>query len=265
VTPDTIRVLISIGVVMMLVLLRLEAGRFGAAEYDEPGRRRGVWTRLSWYTIGGLLLAALFVVHPSPHDTLMLVVGRRQEALVLGSGLAVLGVAQAAAFARFRYGYLRLPGLRSYPNAAVNAIGTAIIDEAVFRGAILGSLLALGLPSFGAVLEVTIFYILVTRLAAPGRHIYMPLLAAAMGLAFGWATVVTGGLGAAIVGHAVTSFAVFVFTGHPGQVPLTGREPEEIEHRKAVPEGWQDARRPGLPGRGTEPKGMPAAGPEDRR
>jgi hypothetical protein len=204
--------------------------------------------------MGGLLLAALYVVHPAPNDTLMLLIGHRPEALVLGLALAALGIAQAAAFARFHYGYFRLPPLRAYPNAAVNAIGTAVIDEAVFRGALLGTLLSVGAPSIGAVLEVTIVYLLVTRLAAPRRHPYMPTLAAAMGLAFGFATVATGGLGAAIVGHAVTSFAVFVFTGHAGQVATAGTEPEEIAALESIPEGWQDARRPPGPGRSAEPK-----------
>ena len=178
-TTDTIRVLIAIGIFMMLLALRLEAERFGAAEYDEPGRRRGPLTRLSWYAIGGALLAALYVVHPSPHDTLLMLIGHRPDALILGLVLAVLGVVQAAGFAWYRYGYVRLPPADPYADAAVNAVGTAVIDEATFRGALLGSLLALGSPGPLAILEMTIFYLLATRLVAPGRHPYMAVLAAA--------------------------------------------------------------------------------------
>jgi hypothetical protein len=82
----------------------------------------------------------------------------------------------------------------------------------------------------------------------------MLLLSLGMGLAFGWATLATGGLGAAIIGHAATSFAVFVCTGHAGHVP--SREPEDPAARDLVPAGWQDARRPILPGRGAEPRGF---------
>jgi membrane protease YdiL (CAAX protease family) len=255
VSTEQIRTLIAVGIFMMLLLLRLEAGRFGAAEYDEPGRKSGSWTRISWYAIGGLLLAAMYVVHPSPNDTLTLVVGHRYDTLVVGLALAALGIGQAALFARFHYGYLRLPPLRAYPNAAVNAIGTAVIDEAVFRGALLGTLLSLGMPAVGAILEATIVYLLATRLSAGRHHPYVPVLAAGMGLVFGWATVVTGGLGAAIFAHAVTSFAVFAFTGHAGQVAPAGDEPEDVAARRAIPEGWEDARHPSLPGRGAEPKG----------
>ena len=37
---DDLRVLVGLGLTLLLVLLRLEASRFGAAEYDEPVRGR---------------------------------------------------------------------------------------------------------------------------------------------------------------------------------------------------------------------------------
>ena len=258
---DTVRILVASGFFMLLLCLRLEASRFGAAEYDEPGPRRiGAATRLSWYAIGMALLAAIYVVHPAPHDVLFLVIGHSTDVIVYGAILAVPGIAQAAAFAWLRYGYLRLPRARAYPGAAVNSIGTAIIDEAAFRGAVLGALLAVGLPGGSAILLSTIVYVLATRLAAPGRHPYNVLLAIGMGLAFGWATLASGGIGAAIIGHAVTSFAVFVCTGHAGQVPRAGLEPEELESRRRQPEGWQDALRPQFQGRGAEPRDFGAEG-----
>jgi membrane protease YdiL (CAAX protease family) len=257
---ETVRILVASGFFMMLLFLRLEANRFGAAEYDEPGGRRGgPASRFSWYAVGFALLAAVYVVHPAPHDVLFLVLGPRTEVIVYGALLVVAGLAQAAGFAWLHYGYLRLPPTRAYPGAAANSIATAVIDEATFRGALLGSLLALGLPDVAAILMSAIVYGLVTRLAAPGHHPYPVVLALGMGLAFGWATLASGGLGAAIIGHAVTSFAVFVCTGHAGQVPRAGFEPEEIESRERAPQGWQDARRPSTPGRGAEPRGFAEA------
>ncbi|MGD0247694.1 MAG: CPBP family intramembrane glutamic endopeptidase [Candidatus Limnocylindrales bacterium] len=254
---ESIRVLIAGGFFMLLLLLRLESDRFGAAEYDEPGRRRGgTWTRLSWYLIGLSLLAAIYYVHPAPHDVLYMLVGRPIDVLAVGALLALLGMAQAAAFASFRYGYFRLPPPAAYPGAAVNSIATAVIDEAAFRGVLLGTLVALGLPDAGAILVATLVYVAATRLAAPGRHPYMLLLAFGMGLAFGVATLITGGLGAAIIGHAVTSFALFVCTGHTGQVQPVGCEPEELERQKQLPEGWQDVRGPSIAGPGAEPRDL---------
>ncbi len=254
---EVIRILIGSGFFMLLLMLRLDANRFGAAEYDESGRRHsGPWMQIAWYLIGMALLAALYVVHPAPHDVLLLLGGERSLALEFGLVLAAVGIIQAAAFARFRYGYLRLPQAGAYPGAAFNAIGTALVDEATFRGALLGTLVAVGLSNGVAILVATLAYVVTTRVAAPGGHPYMVLIACVMGLAFGWATIATGGIGAAIIGHAVTSFAVFVCTGHAGQVPLDGREPEEVELRKRPPDGWQDARPALVAGRGVEPRGF---------
>jgi hypothetical protein len=244
-TAETVRVLIAAGFFMVLMLLRLEAGRFGAAEFDEPARQqRGFWTRLSWYAIGLALLGALYVVHPQPHDDLYLLIGHRSDVLGLGAILAALGMAQAAALAWLRYGYFRFPPTRAYPGAALNSIATAFIDEAAFRGALLGTLVAIGLPGDIAILAAALVYVLVARAAAPGRHRLMLLVSLAMGVVFGWATLATGGIGAAIIGHAVASFGLFVCTGHAGQIPVAGAEPDEVDELHRLPAGWQDARRP---------------------
>ena len=106
---DSVRVLITVGFFMVLMFLRLEANRFGAAEYDEParpktGRRQtGPWTRVSWYVIGFALLAAIYLVHPAPGNDLYMVLGRKLDVLLFGSILAALGLAQAAWFARYQY------------------------------------------------------------------------------------------------------------------------------------------------------------------
>jgi membrane protease YdiL (CAAX protease family) len=256
-TTETLRILVACGIFMLLLMLRLDAQRFGTAEFNEPGRRRtGFWTRLSWYIMAALLLAAVYVVHPAPHDVLFMLVGHRVEAVEFGLALATIGIAQAAAFAWLRYGNLRLPPISSYPGAGLNVIGTAIIDEVTFRGVLLGALSAIGLADGSAILVATLVYVLATRMAAPGRHPYMVLLSLGMGLAYGWATLATGGLGAAIIGHVATSFAVFVCTGHAGQVPQAGKEPEDLAARNQVPEGWQHARRPSVAGRGAEPRGL---------
>ena len=178
-TAETIGVFMACGIFMMLVMLRLEASRFGAAEYDEPGRSKsGFWTRASWYVIGALLIAALYVFHPAPDDVLFLRVGAPAGGRwCSGWRLAAIGLAQAGLFARLRYGYLRLPPGRAYPGAALNAVGTAVIDEATFRGAVLGVLLAVGVPDGASIVMAAIVYVLATRLAAPGHHPYMALLA----------------------------------------------------------------------------------------
>ncbi len=82
-------------------------------------------------------------------------------------------------------------------------------------------------------------YALATRLGGPGRDRYMLVLVLFIGFFGGWLTIITGGIGAAFLGHAVTRFAVFLATGHAGRVAPPGAEPEDIERRRRRPPGWQ--------------------------
>ena len=52
--------------------------------------------------------------------------------------------ARRSASRTLRYRRLRFPDVASYPGALLNEIVTAFIDEAVFRGAVLGLFLGIG-------------------------------------------------------------------------------------------------------------------------
>jgi len=245
VDPDllqTLRGLVTIGLVLLLVMLRLDAERFGAAEYDEAtgdGRAPSLRRRLAWYVLGVGLVMAIVFVHPSPQAVLYLGPGDRLAALVGGLIYGIIGAGQALAFAWLRYRHVRLPAVSSYPGALVNAIATAFIDEATYRGALFGIFLAAGINPTTANILQALLYALSTRLGAPGRDRYMLVLALLIGLAGGWLTAATGGIAAAFLGHAVARFSVFLCTGHAGQVALRGREREDIERRRRPPDGWR--------------------------
>jgi CAAX prenyl protease-like protein len=242
VIPEPFGNLIVVGLVLLLIMLRLDAERFGAAEYDEASRDGHLPSfrrRMAWYLLGILLVVAILVIHPRPREELFLGAGDRIKALVYGLIYGVIGAAQAVAFARLRYHHFRLPDVRSYPGALMNSIATAFIDEATYRGALFGILLVAGLDMTLANVSQAVIYALSTRLGAPGRDRYMLVLTVLIGLAGGWLTIATGGIAAAFLGHAVTRFAVFLCTGHAGQVALRGREREDIERRRRTPEGWR--------------------------
>jgi hypothetical protein len=240
--------LIALGLTLLLVMLRLEAERFHAAEYDEPvrGRKPSLLRRLAWYVLGVAGVLALLFVHPNAERDLHLQVGDRSGillALVLGG----LGVGQAVALALLHYRRLRFPDIAAYPGALANEILTAFIDEAVFRGAVLGYLMIVTEGNANlAILASAVAYALCTRLGAPGRDKYMLVLSLLIGLIGAWATLLTGGIGAAFLGHAITRVAVFLTTGHAGQPPARGTEPEELEKRRRTPEGWRAVDRTGL-------------------
>lgn len=239
---DISRGLIVIGLMLLLVLLRLDAERFGTAEYYETtrdGERPRIRRRVAWYGLGAALVVAIAYIHPSPQGDLFLGTGDRLGAVTGGLIFAGLGVAQALAFATLRYQRIRFPDISSYPGALLNSTATAFIDEATFRGVIFGTMLTLGLDAnLGNVIQ-TLLYALATRLGAPGRDRYLLVLTLAVGFIGGWLTAVTGGIAAAFLGHAATRFAVFLATGHTGQTLPKGREIEEIDRRRRPPDGWR--------------------------
>ena len=87
-------------------------------------------------------------------------------------------------------------------------------------------------------LTQAIIYALATRLGAPGRPWYMLVTALVMGLAGGWLVGITGGIGAAFLGHAITRVAIFLTTGHAGLPKARGTEVEEVARRQDLPKGW---------------------------
>jgi len=240
-----LRILVGLGITLLLVMLRLEAQSFGAAEYDEQagGRRGSVLRRIAWYVLGVGGIVVLLFVHPNAGFDLRLTVGDR-IGILLGLALGGLGVAQAIGFAMYHYHRIRLPDVGSYPAALANQILTAFIDEATFRGALFGYLLWLGAPVDLAIVGQAVAYTLATRTGAPGRDRYRFLLTLVIGLLGGYVTWVTGGIGAAFLGNAITRVAVFLATGHEGQLAPRGKEPEEVERRSRAPEGWRAVDRP---------------------
>ncbi len=188
---------------------------------------------------GSRIAIAILYIHPSPQEDLFLGSGNRIGAVLGGLAYGLLGIVVAVSFATYRYHRIRFPDSWSYPGALLNSTATAFIDEAAFRGALFGLLLVAGVNPTLANFMQAIIYTLTTRLGAPGRDRYLLVLTMGMGLIGGWLTVVTGGIAAAFVGHAITRFAVFLCTGHTGQTKPRGREVEEIEKRRRPPEGWR--------------------------
>lgn len=245
--PFNIEGLIFLAVVGLLLLLRLDARRFGAAEWDDEDGPGGFTTwlrRLSWYVFGILLILVVYFVYPAPHTVLHLQIGdSRNTALFLGLALGGLGSLYAFVYAWWRFTELRLPPAHRYPAGVVNAVGTAIIDEAAFRGIILGLLIAFRWPAELAVLFQAVLYVLATRLAGRDRPLGMLLLSLLIGVAGGFVTLATGGIGASLLGHALTRFAVFIATGHAGWIRAAAAEAaaeEEFEETSPhTPRGWE--------------------------
>lgn len=227
----------------MLVFLRFDARRFSAAEHDDedaPGGWRLWLRRLSWYGLGLLLIVVVYNLHPLPLSVLHLQLGAdRGQAIVAGLALGAIGILVAIGYAWLRFGRMRYPPAQRYPAALLNSIGTALVDEAAFRGVLLGLLLAAQWPAEYAIAFQAVLYALATRLTRPGMPLGMLALTLALGLVAGWLTIETGGIGAAFLGHALSRLAIFVMTGHAGVPVAPDEEDERDERDELLPEGLE--------------------------
>jgi hypothetical protein len=277
---DSIEYLLVIGLMGMLFLLRLDAQRFGVAEYDDSDRN-GDWRsglrRICWYGLGVALLLLVYWLYPYPVSVLHLDMGPdREQALIYGLAAGVGGILLAFLFAWFRYGGFRLPPPGAYPGAILNSVGTAVVDEALFRGILLGLLLHQGLSVPLAIAIQAIAYGVATRLWVKGRSkgmlfidLVIALVAGGLVIATGTATagditaegITAAGIGAAVIFHAITRFSLFLATGHAGQARPVGWEPEEVAGRALPPKGWDLATEDGSQAWQSAPSGPPGMGP----
>jgi hypothetical protein len=224
--PEPIQFFLFVGFAGLMFILRLDARRFGAAEWDTQEGGSSAWLpRVTWYGAGLALGLMVFALHPSPVADLNLVLAPDPGgALALGLLYAATGVAAAFMLALLTIHRISFPVPQRYPGGALYAVGTAFYDEFLFRGVILGVLLSLGLPDWLAVVGAALIYAGAVGASAGGRGAPALVLPLAIGLVGGALVILTGGIAAGFLGHAATRFALFltmgpVEPGHPAAVP----------------------------------------------
>jgi hypothetical protein len=215
--PEFLQYILFVGFAALMFLLRLDAKRFSAAEWDTEDGDWRVWmARLSWYAAGIALALIIFALHPSPVSDLNLVLAPNGgEAMVLGLFFGAAGIVGAFVLAMLRHGHITFPAPARYPGGVLSSVGTAFYDEFLFRGVLLGLLLLLGLPDWLAVISMAFIYAFAVRAGTGSRGVLMLGAWLAIGLAGGALVLMTAGLGAAFVAHAITRFALFMTMGPP--------------------------------------------------
>ncbi len=227
---ENLMVLAALG---LLIVLRFDARRFGAADFDDEedvNDWRGWASRLTWYALGILLVAFIYAVFAQPETLLHMRLGEPKiTAFLWGLALAFVGAMAALVYAWWRFGVVSLPDGRAYLVGLLNSVATAFVDEATFRGVLLGLLLWSNWPPIYAVAFQAVVYALATRLGGAGRPRSLLALWLGMGALNGMLTVITGGIGAALLAHTLTRFAIFVATGHAGQVTPTAASQDQFQ------------------------------------
>jgi hypothetical protein len=250
--PDWVQYFLFLGFSGLMLLLRLDTRRFGAAEWDtEQGPWRAWAPRLTWYVGGFALTLLIFALHPSPISELNLgLVPDRPAALFVGLFYGICGSLFAFGIAWVRGGRLRFPSTNRYPGGVLSSIGTAFYDEFLFRGVILGLLIGLGLMDWAGVVVAALLYAVVIWVSTTGRGLLDTAVALVIGLASGLVVLLTFGIAGAVVGHAITRFALFLALGHPQPVTLQGTlsdaELYVIPPRRRPPDVGEDDGRGGF-------------------
>ena len=217
----------------LMFLLRLDAKRFSAAEWDTAGRRvaRVAGAAQSWYAAGLALALLIFALHPSPVADLNLVLAPdRGEAMRLRPRSS----AEPASWPPSCWPSCATVASASprpvrYPGGVLTAVGTAFFDEWLFRGVMLGLLLSLGLPDWLAVVSAAFIYAVAVRAGTGSRGILMLRTVAGHRPRRRRAGAHRPPASRPrFVGHAITRFALFMTMGPPERAAVDAGAAAEL-------------------------------------
>jgi hypothetical protein len=210
---DSLQVAIALGLTVFMVLLRFDAERIMHSDYF---RYRTAWLGpLSYYALVLIFALGIAWILPQGRVTLFLTGGEPGTVLPVMIIFGVVAVLNGAAFAFLRFGAIRPIPSQLLPSRIVGAAANALAEEIQFRSIVLGMLIfATGSQWAGlANLVQALLYGIVHRRLLEERDWYF--LAGSVLLAYGGgaATLATGSVIPAIVGHFAVTMGIFAFAG----------------------------------------------------
>jgi hypothetical protein len=208
---DSLRLAIALGLTLFLVLLRFDSERITRSDYF---RYRTPWMGpVSYYVLVIGFAIGIAIILPSGRDQLFLTGGDNETMpLVLGIFTAV-ALLNGIALAFLRYGGILPLPLELLPSRVLGAAANAVSEELQFRSIVLGMLLFAGVPVGWAIALQALVYGLAHRRLWRDRDWYFLVGSVLLGWAAGVATVHTGSVIPAIVGHFAVSMSLFAFAG----------------------------------------------------
>ncbi len=208
---DSLSVAIALGLTLFLVLLRFDSERIMRSDYF---RYRTPWLGpVSYYGLVIAFTVGIAVILPKGREQLFLTGGDPDSALPVMLLFAIVALINAAALAYLRYGaILPLPS-QLLPERVLGAAANAITEELQFRSIVLGMLLFAGLGTGIALVVQALVYGLAHRRLWQERDWYFLAGSVILGYGAGLATVTTGSVIPAIVGHFAVTMSLFAFAG----------------------------------------------------
>jgi hypothetical protein len=208
---DSLLVAIAVGLTLFLVLLRFDSERITRSDYF---RYRTPWLGpVSYYVLVIGFAAGIVWILPEGRRTLFLTGGDPDRALPVMLLFAVVAVLNALALAFLRYGgILPLPS-ELLASRVIGAAANAVAEELQFRSVVLGMLIFAGVPVEWALAAQALVYGLAHRRLWRDRDWYFLIGSVLLGWAAGVATIHTGSVITAIVGHFAVTMGLFAFAG----------------------------------------------------
>lgn len=208
---DSLLVAIAVGLTLFLVLLRFDSERITRSDYF---RYRTPWLGpVSYYVLViGFAIGIVWIL-PEGRRTLFLTGGDPDRALPVMLLFAVVALLNALALAFLRYGgILPLPS-ELLASRVIGAAANAVAEELQFRSVVLGMLIFAGVPVEWALAVQALVYGLAHRRLWRDRDWYFLIGSVLLGWAAGVATIHTGSVITAIVGHFAVTMGLFAFAG----------------------------------------------------
>ncbi len=208
---DSLRLAIALGLTLFLVLLRFDSERITRSDYF---RYRTPWLGpVSYYILVIAFAIGIAVILPSGREQLFLVGGDTDAMLPVMLVFALVAILNAVALAFLRYGGILPLPIDMLPSRILGALANAVSEELQFRSIVLGMLLFAGVPVGWALAVQALVYGLAHRRLWRDRDWYFLIGSVLLGWAAGVATVHTGSVIPAIVGHFAVTMSLFAFAG----------------------------------------------------
>ena len=208
---ESLRLAIALGLTLFLVLLRFDSERIIRSDYF---RYRTPWMGpVSYYILVIGFAIGIAIILPSGREQLFLTGGDSDTIPLVLLLFTAVALVNGIALAFLRYGGILPLPLELLPSRVLGAAANAVSEELQFRSIVLGMLLFAGIPIGWAIGLQALVYGLAHRRLWRDRDWYFLVGSVLLGWAAGVATVHTGSVIPAIVGHFAVSMSLFAFAG----------------------------------------------------
>lgn len=208
---DSLRLAIALGLTLFLVLLRFDSERITRSDYF---RYRTPWMGpVSYYVLVIGFAIGIALILPSGREQLFLTGGNPDTVPTVLALFTAVALLNGIALAFLRYGGILPLPIELLPSRVLGAAANAVSEELQFRSIVLGMLLFAGVPAGWAIAVQALVYGLVHRRLWHERDWYFLVGSVLLGWAAGIATVHTGSVIPAIVGHFAVTMSLFAFAG----------------------------------------------------